>query len=99
MFFVCVSLFCGVVLSDHLAEEKRAGCFTLMMLLLSVCVLCPFLMVPWVGLRSVIVAFHTSYSFAFRAHSFQESRSTDSNDNQDCCTSHFHHLPISYIFE
>ena len=31
-FFVCVSLFCGVVLSDHLAKKKRVGCFTLIVL-------------------------------------------------------------------
>ena len=60
---LCVGfLFSGVVLSvlssfsNHLVEKERAGCFTLIVLWLSVfCVL--FLPVREVGLQSVLVAF------------------------------------------
>ena len=50
---------CPFELCNHLAEEERAGCFTLIVLLchLTVIVLSLFLMVPWVGLQCVIVAF------------------------------------------
>ena len=54
---MCVALFCVVVLGglsgfcNNIAEEERVGCSTLIVLLR----MCLFLMVPWVGLRSVIV--------------------------------------------
>ena len=43
---------CPFWFSNHLAEEKRAGC-TLVVMWLSVCVLFLFLAVPWVDLWSV----------------------------------------------
>ena len=67
-----MSLYCGVVLSDifwlcnHLAEEERTGCLTLMMLFLS----CDcFLLLPWVGLWPMIKAFpgHTQISVRFQS--------------------------------
>ena len=49
--------------------EERAGYFTLIAFLcrLTVNVLCPFLVVPWVGLPIVIVAFlgHTTCIYFF----------------------------------
>ena len=47
-------------LCHNLAEEERGGCFTL---LFGCSVLCLFLMVRWVGLQLVIVAFpgHTHF--------------------------------------
>ena len=64
-FHVC-SLFCYTVfgafssLGNHLIEEEIADCFTLIVFLM--CVLCLFLMVPWIGLLCVIVAFPEIYS-------------------------------------
>ena len=60
VFFCVLSMFCGLVPSiflfgNHLAEEEVAGCFYFVLWLLVVCT-CLFLMVPWVGLHSVIVA-------------------------------------------
>ena len=39
--------------NNHLAEEERAGCFCVV----TGCALCLFLMVPWLGLQTVTVAF------------------------------------------
>ena len=50
----CRGLWCLV---NHLADEERADCFTLIVLLLLICVLYLYLVVPWIGLLSVRVAF------------------------------------------
>ena len=42
---------------NHKAEEERVGCFTLIVFLLLCGCQCLLVMVPWVGLWSVIVAF------------------------------------------
>ena len=60
MWFLCVgALFCGVLgvlscSSNHMAEETRAGCFTLIVLWLSV--FCVLLMTRF-DLQSMIVTF------------------------------------------
>ena len=68
---LCVGVL-GLVLVVHLvlqssAGEERAGCFTLIIFLLSFVskFSCLFLVVPWVGLQCVIVAFppHTHFFF------------------------------------
>ena len=41
----------------HLDGEKRAGCFTLTVFLVTVSVLWLFLTVPWIGLQCVILVF------------------------------------------
>ena len=77
-FFGCVwSLFCNTVLSvpssfEIILLRKRAGCFTLIVLLLSCgCYwhVSLFLVVPWVGLHCVTVAFpgqtHQFFFFFF----------------------------------
>ena len=45
-------------LSNHLTEEKRAGCIA------AVCIMPLFLTVPSVGLQSVIVAFPGQWSYS-----------------------------------
>ena len=55
---------------NHLAEEEIAGCFTfIVFLLLSVFgAMCLFLMVSWVGLQCVIVAFPGHTFLLFEVH-------------------------------
>ena len=45
----------------NVVEDERAGCFILNCVV-SVCIMCPFPMVPWVGLQFVMVAF-SSHTF------------------------------------
>ena len=54
---LCITL-CPFWFCNHLEEEERAGCFAFIVLRMS----CYFLMVPWVGLRCVIMVFpdHTN---------------------------------------
>ena len=56
---------CRFYFCHHLDGEKRAGCFTLIVFLMSenVIVLLLFLTVPWVGLQCVIEVFldHTHF--------------------------------------
>ena len=64
---LCYALLSGLSLLQSSGEEEIAGCFTLIVFLhLSVfSALCLFLMVSWVGLQCVIVAFpsHTYLLF------------------------------------
>ena len=57
LFLVCITL-CPFEFCNHLDEKERAGCIALIVLCrVTVKVLSLFLMVPWVGLQCVIVAF------------------------------------------
>ena len=64
--FLCTTQF--LVLQSSRWERKMAGCFTFIAFLYhfdSQCSLCVFIMVLWVGLQCVIVAFcsHTQLLF------------------------------------
>ena len=70
MFFVVVSLFCGTILCAIsglaiILLWKRKSWLFYLNCVMSVCVLCLFLIVPWVGLQSVIVVLpgHTRLHF------------------------------------
>ena len=56
MYYLVAFYFC-----NHLAEEKIAGCFPLIVFLLALLIvvsaLCLFLTVSWIGLQCVIVTF------------------------------------------
>ena len=60
---LCVgSLFCGYALGalsslPIILLRERERCLLYFNCVVAVCVLCVFLMVPWVGLQSVIVVF------------------------------------------
>ena len=64
MHFLVTFYFC-----NHLAKEAIAGCFTLIVFLLALLIvcgaLCLFLTVSWAGLQCVIEAFpgHTFFNF------------------------------------
>ena len=63
-FLVCITL-CPFYFCNHLDEEERAVCFSLVFswCLVTVTVMWLFLTMPWIGLRCVIAAFpdHTHF--------------------------------------
>ena len=72
--FLCWSLICNAVIRifsiffNHLFDEERAGCLTLIVFLLfcDCQCLCLFLSVPWISMWSVIMAFPSNiYLFLF----------------------------------